>query len=609
MGLKKLQAEIKAKAGQEQQGALCLLTAGIAAERGAFQEADKLFVQCRKMSRLAPWAIFGQAFSAMRQRDLGEACKLLDEAEASLKSRADKSLRAAIEHLRGAITYHQGDSDSSLQHLRCALELFGNDHFGTGRVLDTLGMLYATKENLPAASALFTRAIETKKQFDDQPGLAVSYGNLGRLYLDWGYLDKAEAFFQENLRISQSNLDGHGEALMCNHLAQVALARCHQCKSAGQALTAQKYRRAAGDWLDQCIADASQNDWPLREAYARKDRALIYLAADDEKNAEQEIRPAEALFRKLSFDEGLAHAHRVWGIIHRMQGQYAKSSRILSLALAHFQQGDEKAEIARTLLEIAHTRHAAGGARPQVTQEYLRALQAAEQSRRPQLVKQAEEALRLIDIEAFWAHLYRRVRGQLAEEASDSLVTGSRETSSILCLDLQGSTDYALGRDPEEVMLTINQMMADFTSVLRAHQTQICTFRGDGFLALVRGPNHAVRAVKAGLDLLDRLEEFNEPRALLELPPFKARVGIASGEVLLGNVGTYDKVDFTAMGTTPNLSARLEGIAQPGMPCISRQTQEMVRDRFCYHRSSPRTVFLKGLGDQQVWDVVGSGKS
>ena len=157
-------------------------------------------------------------------------------------------------------------------------------------------------------------------------------------------------------------------------------------------------------------------------------------------------------------------------------------------------------------------------------------------------------------------------------------------------------------------MMTLNQMMADLVAVLRKHEAQVSAFRGDGFLALLRGTDHAVRAVAAGLDLFQAIETFNEPRAVLDLPLLTARVGISTGEGFLGNVGTYDKMDYTAIGTTANLGARLESVAEPGLPCISWQTHELVRDRFVYKEGSPRTLDLKGLGDQQMWDVVGWAK-
>jgi hypothetical protein len=110
-----------------------------------------------------------------------------------------------------------------------ALELLGREHLGTGRVLDTLGMVYASKDNFHAACEFYRHALASKERFDDDAGLALTHGRLGRLSLDWGNLDTTAQHFAEDLRIAQRIRDTFGVALMHNHLGQVA---CHGTASA-----------------------------------------------------------------------------------------------------------------------------------------------------------------------------------------------------------------------------------------------------------------------------------------------------------------------------------------------------------------------------------------
>jgi adenylate cyclase len=209
--------------------------------------------------------------------------------------------------------------------------------------------------------------------------------------------------------------------------------------------------------------------------------------------------------------------------------------------------------------------------------------------------------------EAHYTRVFRRVRGRGMPEETDSLISGTTEPLTVLFLDITGSTSYALDTPPEVVMMTLNQMMADMAATLRGHNALVSVFRGDGFMAMFRGHRHASRAVAAGLDLCRHMADFNEPPTILGLRPFAIRVGISTGEAVLGNVGTYDLMDYSAIGTTVNLGARLEGEAAPGFPCISRRTYDEVRGRFQYRVGSPRLIVPKGLeelGEQQVWDVV-----
>jgi class 3 adenylate cyclase/uncharacterized protein HemY len=590
-GYKKLEAELQATDDESGRAARELFLGWMAAERGSDDEAVRHFAAVGQMPSLAGWALVGQSFVAMRHKDFRRAHQLLDEA--SRGDSADATLRATIAHLRGSVLYHEGKAEEARPLLLGALRAFGREHFGTGRVLDTLGMIYAGKDNFHAARECFEQALACKHP-DDLAGLALSHGQLGRLYLDWGLWAKAEQHFQQDLEIAQRIEDEHGQAQMYNFLGQVALAR-------------DAWQDAAG-WIDASIRRTEEHGWTVPEAYARKDRALVCLAEGKPDEAENQARKAEALFRAAGFDEGLAHVNRVWGILRRQQGLWDESVSSLRVALRHFVDSKEPAEVARTQFEIARTQRAAQEPRPLVSQALREALKLAEACRRAALVRHIEQELHAVDPEGYCAHIYQRVRGRGVTEDTTSLITGTREPMTVLYLDLKGSTDYALGRDPEEVMMTLNQMMADLVAVLRKHEAQVSTFRGDGFLALLRGTDHAVRAVAAGLDLFQAIEEFNEPRAVLDLPLLTARIGISTGEVFLGNVGTYDKMDYTAIGTTANLGARLESVAEPGLPCISWQTHELVRDRFVYKDGSPRTLDLKGLGDQQMWDVVGWAK-
>ena len=155
-------------------------------------------------------------------------------------------------------------------------------------------------------------------------------------------------------------------------------------------------------------------------------------------------------------------------------------------------------------------------------------------------------------------------------------------------------------------MITLNQPRSELVTVLERHGVTMNQFLGDGFMALVRGAYHARRAVEAALGSVQSLAEFNRPRQRLGLALLRARIGISTGSVFLGNVGTYYKMDFTAVGTTTNLAARLQSEAEPDFPCLSRTTYEQVHEYVVCKDTTPRPVMLKGLGAHEVWDVVGA---
>jgi class 3 adenylate cyclase len=448
--------------------------------------------------------------------------------------------------------------------------------------------VYASKDNFCAACEFYLHALDNKRRFDDAAGLALTHGQLGRLYLDWGNLDAATQHFREDLHIARQISDKFGVALMHNHLGQVALAR--------------RAWREAAHWLDESIRLSQAGGWTVLTGFAQKDRALAWLGCGRVSEAEAASHVAERL---LTHPAGSAHMQRVWGMVRRKQRRYQEAESALQAALGWFDEYCERAEAARTQLEMARTFRARRASKQLITQALLDALDRAERCCRDVLVREIEAELKQVDEARYCYHVYHRARGRRIREDTVSLLTGVREEASVMFLDLHGSTDYVRSTDPEVVMMTLNQMMAELTAVLEQHEVAVNQYLGDGFMALVRGADHAQRAVVAALDVVQVLKEFNRPRQVLQVPLLRARIGISTGGVVFGNVGTYHKIDFTAIGMTTTFAARLQSEAEPDLPCISRTTHDQLRASFLFKKDNPRQVRLKGLGTQHVWDVVG----
>jgi adenylate cyclase len=182
-------------------------------------------------------------------------------------------------------------------------------------------------------------------------------------------------------------------------------------------------------------------------------------------------------------------------------------------------------------------------------------------------------------------------------------MAGVNEVLTVLLLDLPGFDDLAAGMDAEAALVTFNQLMADCTEVLTRHQAEVMAYRGGGLMALVREARHAERGVIAALELVAALEAFNRPRSVLELALIHGRIAVHTGPVLLGNVGTYRKMDFTALGKSVRLARSLLHEAKEDLPCISAATREALGDRFEYAEGCPRSVTAPGIGACDVWDI------
>ncbi|MGH9138457.1 MAG: adenylate/guanylate cyclase domain-containing protein [Acidimicrobiales bacterium] len=158
--------------------------------------------------------------------------------------------------------------------------------------------------------------------------------------------------------------------------------------------------------------------------------------------------------------------------------------------------------------------------------------------------------------------------------------------------DLRGYTHFAERSSPDNVVAMLNTYYGAIVPVILDEGGTVVQFVGDAVMALfnapVRQPDHAHRAASAGLRFQVTIEAITAGRP--DWPRF--RVGINTGPALVGNVGSAEMRNFTAIGDTTNLAARLESIADPGRVVIGAQTRRQLGDRASVTPLGPLT--LKG---------------
>ncbi len=141
---------------------------------------------------------------------------------------------------------------------------------------------------------------------------------------------------------------------------------------------------------------------------------------------------------------------------------------------------------------------------------------------------------------------------------------GTRKEATILFSDIAGFTNFSSQLTPEQVVTTMNEYLSAMTEVVLENQGEIDKFIGDAVMArfgvLVNLQNPGLAAVKSALGMLDALKKLQARWAQENRQIFNIRVGIASGPLLAGNIGSERRQEFTVMGTTVNLASRLEAL-------------------------------------------------
>jgi serine/threonine protein kinase/class 3 adenylate cyclase len=557
-----------------------------------------------QIQSLVVWVRLGQAWRALKQYLMDRGKQLSDQASA-LPRPPDPNLEGQLAYLRAYILAREGRWEDAALILHQALERLGSGHFLTGSVLDNLGRVYAGKCNFRAACDFYHQAILCKQRIGDEAGLVTSYEELARVYIDWEHLEQAEEQLNAGLRVAQKLGDRAGEARIINHLGRSALARGDREAVAGKKSAAKWWWKEAGDYFDWCLQAYAALGMVVPEGRARKFAALLCLYDDDIPGAEEHLRKAEALISQAEHTQGLAELARFLARVRQAQGKPEEALQLLRQALARYDELRQPIEATRTQFELARALAQTKSPKRLIIRAYQEALQRAEGCRRADLVEQIETELQALDEETHWRHVFRRVRGHGAPESTSSLNSGTSESLTVLFLELADFEAFCQGLDPEAVLWTLNQLLADLEGVLDRHRAQVTGYLGGGFMALFRETSHAERSVHAALDLLAVISEFNRPRTILGMRLLPARIGIASGVAFLGNIGTYRNLDFTAVGPPVNLASSLMRRADTTNPLISQETYELVRDRFVFRPDNPRRLDVTGIGVRLAWDVAG----
>ena len=169
-------------------------------------------------------------------------------------------------------------------------------------------------------------------------------------------------------------------------------------------------------------------------------------------------------------------------------------------------------------------------------------------------------------------------------------------------IDLVGSTTLSQQLDPEDYHARVRAYQTACGQIITRYDGHIAQYLGDGMLVYFGYPaaheDDAGRAVRSGLEIVAAVGQLHVT------PPLQIRIGIHTGPVVVAEIGTGARTEQLALGETPNVAARLQGIAEPNMIVLSGTTQRLVAGLFDYQDLGAQTV--KGLTTPwRVYQVLG----
>ena len=194
----------------------------------------------------------------------------------------------------------------------------------------------------------------------------------------------------------------------------------------------------------------------------------------------------------------------------------------------------------------------------------------------------------------------RSLAARVLKEGRTDLAPAKKELT-MLFSDIAGFTRWSSDKSPETVHAFLNDYLTSMAEIVFAQGGTVDKFIGDGMLAFFGDPfeqsDHTERAVNAAVNMQKKIRELAAKWKSAADIDLKVRIGINTGSVIVGNLGSDVRIDYTVIGSAVNLASRMESNAPPGGILVAETAYEKVKDKFPF--SGPQKITAKGY-DQPV---------
>jgi adenylate cyclase len=173
---------------------------------------------------------------------------------------------------------------------------------------------------------------------------------------------------------------------------------------------------------------------------------------------------------------------------------------------------------------------------------------------------------------------------------------GEERQITVLFADIRGFTTLSEGLSPTEVLTLLNSFLEQMNTIVLKYHGTINKYIGDNLMAFWNAPytqqDHAWLATQAAFELLKVVQDVNKTGEFRA--PVLFGIGINTGNAVIGNIGSQERLEYTPIGDTVNIASRLSGVAEGGACLMGETTYEAIKDRTNIEPTSQQEVMLKG---------------
>ncbi len=468
----------------------------------------------------------------------GNYPRALEYLKKSLKIKeeiGDKNGISATLNNIGNIYHSQGNYIRALEYHEKSLKIKEEigDKKGIANSLGNIGNVYQLPGNYPRALEYHEKSLKIYEEIGDKSGIARSLNNIGLIYHEQvNYLPALE-YYEKSLKIHEEIGDKNGIAGSLNNIGTIyhlqgnyplAIDFCKRGLDLAEEIEVLKLQE-----------DAYQSLYDTYKTMGKGNEALVYLeklhVIGDSLNKEETAKKLEQMkFGKQMFADSVVYAKKE--ALSRMELEKSENTKnaltggagLLVLLVGFIFYGYRQKRKANRFLE----------------------------ERNKFEIENKKKALTL-----FSQHVSPEVAKELL---SDSFKSGSNKVRAcIMFLDIRNFTPFAEKREPTEIIQYQNDVFGFMIDIISKHNGIINQFMGDGFLAMFGAPvssgNDSQNAVEASLEILKELDALCASGKLIET---KIGIGLHTGDIVTGNVGTAERMQYSITGNTVILASRIE---------------------------------------------------
>jgi adenylate cyclase len=211
----------------------------------------------------------------------------------------------------------------------------------------------------------------------------------------------------------------------------------------------------------------------------------------------------------------------------------------------------------------------------------------------------SNQRLQLVNFikDTFGRYLSRKIVDEILQSPEGRQIGGRRQTVTVLMSDLRGFSDLSDSRDPEEMVRILNRYLEAMTQVIEQYDGVIDEFIGDAILTVFGIPEEQAddpaRAVACALAMQQTLADLNREFVADGLPPLEMGIGINTGPVVVGNLGSEARTKYGIVGAVVNVASRIESNTVGGQVLVGEATYAQINAQTT--ALPPMTVMMKGL--------------